>query len=231
MMAIRFACICGKRYQVKDSAAGHKATCNACGLSFRVPGMIQAPNTVFMPASSNPVPKPKPKPAKPPVARPSIISYPCPHCDSTLEIGGEHAGQEATCGVCQERTIVPVRSKVIAAKPVPQQSQAPSIPSYASVTVPMLISAITNLFYGIILTCFVVGIPMLILSYFEYRLYSESDTLKPSEFLRRARTIGAFEVVSGLLNWFGLFCGILVLINSGKIERRERQAALDRMMS
>ncbi len=71
---------------------------------------------------------------------------------------------------------------------------------------------------------------MLVLCYFEYKLYSESDTLKPSEFLKRSKNIGAFEVVFGILNWFSLFCGILVLINSGKIERRERQASLDRMM-
>jgi hypothetical protein len=148
-----------------------------------------------------------------------------------LEMGGEHAGEEATCGVCDERTIVPVRSKAPAARPEPARTPPPPLPSYGSVTAPMLVSAISNLFYGIILMCLLIGIPMLILAYFEYRLYSESDTLKPSEFLRRARTIGAFEVVCGLINWFGLFCGILVLINAGKVERRERQAAIDRMMS
>jgi hypothetical protein len=92
------------------------------------------------------------------------------------------------------------------------------------VTTPLLVSAISNLVIGSVTVCYVVGIFFLTLCHFEFRLYAKSDAYGPHAFAGHARTIGVFEVVVGLFNWFALVCGILVIINAGKVERRADRA-------
>lgn len=217
---IRFSCVkCGKLYRLADSFAGRKVKCGGCGYAFHAPAFVRARD------ADPPLPGPAADPFAflnpPPVAVPSTISYPCPHCDTRLDIPGEHAGGEATCGACGGRTIVPNRSRAFPPATAPVASPGPKLlPSYSGVTTPLLISAISNLVIGILTVCYVVGIFFLLLCYFEFRFYAKSDTFKPHAFAGHARTIGVFEVVVGLLNWFAFVCGIIVIINAGKIERR-----------
>lgn len=90
-------------------------------------------------------------------------------------------------------------------------------------TTPILISAIGNIVVGLIwfatVICFPIGIPMLILSIFEFIYYANSDRLSSEELIRRAGTLAVCEIVFGLCNTVSLVCGILLLINKGKYER------------
>jgi len=228
---IRFSCAkCGKRHRVADDVAGRKVRCGGCGHVFHAPTFVPAGDADpprWRPLAPPPDPFAFLNPA-PPVATPATISYPCPHCDVGLDVPGEHAGGEATCGACGGRTIVPDRTKspsIAPASPGPALRVGSDPPaSFSGVTTPLLISAISNLVIGVVLLCYVVGIFFLTLCYFEFRLYAKSDGYRPHAFAGHARTIGVFEIVVGLFNWFAFVCGILVVINAGKIERRADRA-------
>ena len=92
------------------------------------------------------------------------------------------------------------------------------------IKVPVLISAISNIVVGLIwaATCFgiVFTIPMIILCIFEFRLWSKADNLSLRQLSGEAKTMGIFEIVVGLANTPTLICGIIVLINSGKLADR-----------
>lgn len=96
--------------------------------------------------------------------------------------------------------------------------------SREGIKVPVLISAISNIVVGLIwaATCFgiVFTIPMVILWIFEFALWSQADSLSPRELGGRAKTLGIFEIIVGLVNTPTLICGIIVLINSGKLVDR-----------
>jgi hypothetical protein len=89
------------------------------------------------------------------------------------------------------------------------------------VKVPVLISAIANIVVGLIwlATCFgvIFTVPMLILSIFEFSLWSRADRLPLYALGDRAKVLGIFEIVVGLVNTPTLICGILVLVNGGKL--------------
>jgi hypothetical protein len=81
-----------------------------------------------------------------------------------------------------------------------------------------------NIVVGLIwaATCFgiVLTIPMVILCIFEFALWSQADSLSPRQVGGRAKTLGIFEIIVGLANTPTLICGIIVLINSGKLADR-----------
>lgn len=93
------------------------------------------------------------------------------------------------------------------------------------VKVPVLISAISNIVVGLIWASTCLGIlftiPMVVLCCFEFALYSKADSLPLRRLGRDAKTLAIFEVVVGLANTPTLICGIIVLINSGKLEGRD----------
>lgn len=92
------------------------------------------------------------------------------------------------------------------------------------VKVPILISAISNivvglLWAGVFLPCFglIFTIPMFILCIFEFVLWSQADSLSGRKLGGKACTLGIFELIVGLANLPTMICGIIVLINSGKV--------------
>ena len=219
---IHMTCACGKRMKAGPGLVGRSVKCPQCGASLVVPAVSTAP---LRPASATSPTGPSPVVA---ATRRARISYTCPHCGSPLEADAIHAGSEARCGTCGGRTIVPNRRGGFVNPTVSCFAPA-TIPSAAAnrgaISVPILISAIANLVLGIvwISTCFgaVLGVPMLVLSIFEFIHYSKSDELSSAKFASKAETLGILEVIEGLcLNLVSLVCGILVLIHVGKYRKQ-----------
>jgi uncharacterized Zn finger protein (UPF0148 family) len=106
-------------------------------------------------------------------------------------------------------------------QPYVEEAGYPIRPSRDGVKIPLLISAISNIVVGLLWASSCIGIvftvPMIILCVFELKLWSNADSLPLREFGRRAKTLGIFEIVVGLANTPTLVCGILVLINAGKM--------------
>jgi hypothetical protein len=92
----------------------------------------------------------------------------------------------------------------------------------SGVTVPLLVSAIGNIVVSLIWisTCFLsfLAIPLIILCIFEFVLYSQAGRIPLNRFASKAKTLGIFEVIAGLLNTITLVCGIIVLVNSSRIQ-------------
>lgn len=93
------------------------------------------------------------------------------------------------------------------------------------IKIPVLISAIFNIILGLFwaATCFgiIFTIPMIILCIFEFILWSQADDLSPRQLSGQANTLGILEIVVGLANTPTLICGIIVLVNSGKLVERD----------
>ena len=106
-------------------------------------------------------------------------------------------------------------------QPYVDEGSYPRRPSRDGVKIPLLISAIANIVVGLLWasSCFgiVLTVPMAILCIFEFKLWSQADSLPLREFGRRAKTLGIFEIIAGLANTPTLICGIIVLINAGKL--------------
>jgi hypothetical protein len=113
---------------------------------------------------------------------------------------------------------------------VPGQATGYYRPGYAAapqsvsgITAPLLVSAISNIVVGLIWlsTCFgaVLTVPMIILCVYEFALYSKASQMHPMEFARQARNLGIFEIIVGMANLPTLICGIIVMIQAGKIGR------------
>ena len=82
----------------------------------------------------------------------SEISYECPHCGANLRVDTSLAGSDAICAVCKERTIVPKRvftQERVATASQPRHLQTP-VDNRSGLTIPVLISAITNVVVGLI---------------------------------------------------------------------------------
>jgi DNA-directed RNA polymerase subunit RPC12/RpoP len=211
MSRITFACSCGARFDVDSSLAGKNGRCNQCKRSVIIPG-----------TSARRVP---PGPANPPVATPvTSVRYACPHCGTTLEVPGSLVGQEAKCGSCRGRTIVP-NIRPGTSQPVVVVSVQP--PGRGNVTTPILISAIVDIIAGP-LWCLtgcgiVIGIPMIVLAIFEFIFCSEADSLPARKFVSRADLFGVLEILIGLFNLASFVCGIVVLVGLGKHKRSLRR--------
>jgi len=143
----------------------------------------------------------------------TMLRYPCPHCRESLEAPAELIGQDVQCPRCGQRTIVPRPVASLAGR----DRRVPS-----GVTVPLLVSAIGNIVVSLIWisTCFLsfLAIPLIILCIFEFVLYSQAGRIPLNRFASKAKTLGIFEVIAGLLNTITLVCGIIVLVNSSRIQ-------------
>lgn len=65
-MTIRFRCKCGRKFEVADTAAGRKARCTDCGLTFLVPSPHAAAAQPAGGQAARPhAPRPSPRPAAP----------------------------------------------------------------------------------------------------------------------------------------------------------------------
>ena len=157
-----------------------------------------------------------------------MITYPCPHCEMLLEADEQQVGAVLICPGCEQQTIVPNRAAAgveqgAAAPPMtPQAPASPPAGKVSGVTVPILISAISNILLGLgwISSCFgfMFAIPLIILCIFEFMLFTKASTLPPQELAQRAKTIGILEIIAIVLgNLVSLICGIIVLVNAGKV--------------
>ena len=87
---------------------------------------------------------------------------------------------------------------------------------------PLLISAIGNIVVSLIWigTCFLsfLAIPLIILCIFEFVLYSQAGQIPLNRFASKAKTLGIFEVIAGLVNTITLVCGIIILVNCSRMQ-------------
>jgi len=131
----------------------------------------------------------------------------CPNCAATI---AKDAAQCRHCGsmLAGKRMVIsPRRSSV----------------STDGVTMPVLISAIGNILFGLIwlVTCYgiVIAVPMVILCVLEFNLVSNASRMRPGELASKAQTIAVFEIIAGLFNFVSLVCGIITLVNASSLAR------------
>lgn len=182
--------------------------CRFCGIQIRAP-LHQAGQPVLCPQCKGElfVPVVRHSRRPPPVATPPEQQTGvkiCPFCAEQI------AAQAIKCKHCGSMLV----------QGFPQR--APMLrPSISGVTVPVLISAISNIIVGLLWlsTCFFafLAIPMAILCIFEFALYAKAEQLHPMELRAKAQNLGVFEIIIGLVNTPTLICGIIVLINSSKL--------------
>jgi hypothetical protein len=86
----------------------------------------------------------------------------------------------------------------------------------------LLISAVSNILVGLLWasTCFgiVFTVPMILLCVFEFVAWSRVDEQSNWEVSSSTHTLGIFEIIVGLANTAALICGIINLMNSGKLK-------------
>ena len=95
------------------------------------------------------------------------------------------------------------------------------------VRVPMLISAICNVVFGLFWAITLIGIPIAIalwiLCVFEFQTWARLDGSRPPATLkRRVVTVAIIQIIVGLVNWITLVCGILALVGSGRLDQLVR---------
>ena len=117
-------------------------------------------------------------------------------------------------------TAVPA-SRIDGVFPAAQQIASVAMNSPAAITVPLLVSAISNILVGCIwlITCWgiVIAVPMFILSVYEFRLYEKIGRRPVKEIANEASNLAIWEMVLGVfLNIPTLLCGIFLRINAGK---------------
>lgn len=152
-----------------------------------------------------------------PTAR-ATIDYRCQHCGVALSADARWIGEVLNCGACKKKTVVPDRSAGPALAGLGREAPESSAPTW------MVVSGVTNLLMGIVWFAlfFPVGIVLLIWGVVELMRASSysADRKRLAEKLH-GHAVG--EVVAGLFNWFGLLCGVMNLIEAGKLERGERR--------
>ena len=209
---------CDTPFEVPDEAVGRKATCTACKARFRL-------TTPDLPKAKPFVPKAVLADPPPDERSPFDFSDDRPSRPSRSG-GGQPAGKY--CDECGER--IRLRAEICPACGV-RQPEREYRPPYRKggagrdgVKVPLLVSAISNILVGLfwLSMCFgaVFAVPMFVLSVFEFLLWSQADDLPERRFADKAKTMGIFEIIVGLANTPTLICGIIVLINAGKLGRR-----------
>jgi hypothetical protein len=91
------------------------------------------------------------------------------------------------------------------------------------VTVPLLVSAISNIAFAMIwsFTCWgiIFAVPLLVLCIFEFSLYSRAAEMNRQDLASRAQVLAIFELIVGLLNMVALVCGIVILVNCSKLQK------------
>jgi hypothetical protein len=116
---------------------------------------------------------------------------------------------------------------------VPSQPTGPQTPvledtpdrAVRSLRAAVLTSAIANLvagYLGFFGTCFgvVIFAPMVVLAAFELLLFLQAPSMATSALERRARVIGVFEILLGVFNLVSLLCGVVTLLEVGKLRER-----------
>ncbi|MDZ4685846.1 MAG: hypothetical protein SH850_12325 [Planctomycetaceae bacterium] len=94
--------------------------------------------------------------------------------------------------------------------------------------IPILISAISNIIFGLFWISTGCGIPlaipMFVLCIFEFQLWSKADKYPLPELARQAMNMGIVEIVVGfMLNIPTLICGIIVVLKCSGMTRGTRK--------
>lgn len=150
-----------------------------------------------------------------------MIRYNCPHCGAALEAQDSLSGQDQTCPVCQQRTIVPVPTTRVAGPPpigpVGKSRQVPQI-----IMIPLLVSAIWNCAaaVGYFFTCIgvVIAVPLIILAIYEFKLYADLTNQQQIVDPARVRKIAICEIIAGLVSLVPLVAGIIILTNLPSVD-------------
>lgn len=133
----------------------------------------------------------------------------CKHCGSSLQ------------------TVAAPSHPLVAPSAVYRQS------SPSGIVVPLLISAVGNIFAAVfwvsLIVTFFLAIPPVILCIFEFKLYLDSKRLTPRELANKAGGLAIAEIVIGIfLSLPAFVCGIIILINSGRVLRGKTSTASGR---
>lgn len=173
----------------------------------------------------------------------------CPSCAQSIQNDGTLSGHVVACPNCGNHFQMPG----VAVPPIPVHSNAqvggpPTINVFMSqqvtataaydwnhqgslggLSVPLLISAISNILVGLfwLATLFgvVLAIPMFILSVFELILYSRVGHEPVARSASSARIVAIFELIVGIFNLPTMICGIILLVNSSSAVSRSRLQA------
>lgn len=149
----------------------------------------------------------------------------CPHCRRDLFVTPDNAGRESPCIHCGSPVQMPaaLANSQSAAKSDSRTyrgvARGRGLPD--AVAVPILVSGISNVVFGIIWTLatlsvvvcfgFLIGVPMVCMGIFELMTYANRRSYRGS-----AKPIGVFEIIVGLFNWVSFVCGILVLVHDDR---------------
>jgi hypothetical protein len=108
----------------------------------------------------------------------------------------------------------------VAAMPTPPPS--PSVGPPGIITIPLLVSGIGNMVGAVfwLCTCFLffLAAPLIILGVFEFLNYSKINNRQVFASQSSIRTLAILEIVAGLINLIALVCGIIILVNIGRVD-------------
>ena len=221
-MPIAVSCpTCGRQLKAPDEAAGKTVACPKCAARMVLPAAeLAAPSPpVLLPAA------PEERDDEPDDGPPKKKRSSRRREDDDYE--DDEPARTKYCHECGRR--IRARAEICPKCGVrqPEGDDGPGRPgrSRDGIKVPVLISAIANILVGLLWASTCVGlvftIPMFILCVFEFMLWSKADSLSPRRLGAQAKTLGIFELVVGLANTPTLICGIIVLINGGKLAGRD----------
>ncbi len=95
--------------------------------------------------------------------------------------------------------------------------------------VPVLVSGIFNLVFAVGLGatgCLIpLAIPLVILAYYEIKLFQKADDIPTHEFAAEAKSLAIYEIIVGVFNTPTLICGIILIIQGGKYVDPHRVSA------
>jgi DNA-directed RNA polymerase subunit RPC12/RpoP len=223
---IRFNCpTCKKSLKAPEKFAGRKVVCTRCEQRILVPSLAVNKTRLGEPAESNWQDAPPSRsngaidaPSANPIEEEAVSwveAEPVPerkrpdekHC---VECGAIIRAKAELCPKCG------VRQPFMEDEPVRM-----SRPGREGVKIPLLISAISNILVGLIWACTCLGwvltVPMAILCIFEFSLWAKADSLAIQDLGHRAKNLAIFEIIVGLFNTPTLICGIIAMINGGKM--------------
>jgi hypothetical protein len=227
---LRFACpSCGKHLKAPHSSAGTRCRCTRCHKLLLVP---------VAPPEEEPVPgiplRGRNSPAEadytepPPVRRSStgtVLDSPTKEPDPLAGASkpSERGADEKYCHECG--AVIRFRAEICPHCGVRQPQAAlyelPH-PSASGVTIPLLVSAISNIVVGLLwcYTCLgvILAIPMFLLCIYEFALWARADSMSLPALASSAKARGILEIIVGLANTPTLICGIIILINAGKLQ-------------
>jgi len=102
----------------------------------------------------------------------------------------------------------------------PQDNVDGSFRTPDELKIPVLVSGVFNLVFAVGLGatgCLIpLAIPLVILAYYEIKLFQKTDDIPTHEFAAEAKSLAIYEIIVGVFNTPTLICGIILIIQGGK---------------